>query len=1439
MKKHLFLTFLRLVALLLSICTLASCHGKIDNTTDSDSVESLDYSETTSETNDRPVDQTTNEMSSESISETEAVSEKETMPPIELEGEHAGLIELGHKLSNGVTAYYTDGSRSEFNLQNKQMTVSYSVKGDTKRQVTAIRNTKGKSYVEDTLDLFVRMKDGNVFYASDSSSIAAVNLYRLGYYYYEGLFEFQNFIPSEIDVTEGTKVRVQRPDKNSSNQVKLANTDDGVRITVTDSFDPYFVYSGLNVNADKENVMSVTMKSSGLISSIYLYFATEEEPFFDENKKLDFTVKSDGEYDTYTLYMPQNAYYKGRITALRFDLSGAAGDSVEIKDISFGSTEFGEVPFALSTSRRFHVYSDKMHHVVQFAATQETKNVASLGMFTAIDADTVEKIFIKDKNGEHYSLDAIDWASVECVGFDIKTAGVFGFIYPDENFVGEIKVTFEDNRYIIEQEIVPAGNRVIPSEKGTVNGNDIYLGQRIYTDETHNFDGLIRETYIELNPLTDEHITVIEREDHAEYLGYDAMRGIYRIGISGPMSGFYEAYNIPNKQYRANFTVSTDKLDRNIYIMSAWEGGSLECAALLDDRMMMLPVPIEVIKNFSELVGDRNLYNLDDVPFSEAIFCIPLKTGEKYEYNILNLYQNWGRFPLKQISGIPFSAPFYHLSTGVTETNCILPWFTGGTLAGKGSKNNTLTDFRSMSAPFWKTQPQHNSCGAHSWLEYTDSNDNFIATENKKNTITSYGPTYAELVMENISDDGKIAVTYTHMEMPQTDENRTYYTMEYIVLEDVTIKDFKRDFQFYDVTDNDYTGSYKRLGYLNENNESVVTKNSTSGEKIYVLGDKCPYFSMFEMPDWDRDNENCEGYANVSFMVYKSSFIIGGKQVTPSFVIINENDHVRISLDLDEVTLKKGDRFTIQAILMPWGSQELEGRYDTVQDEQVREVRRNTLLDPLTVTSDTDEVIESTYLPKIRSKDGKTATFTLFGGENNVAVRVYGFDKLTVPIVERLENGKWVEHVLSSKDTPDKAKNYHYYDGYSVSYDGDGTYSYSFVTSMTDVDSVTFRISAKNDFEGWPEEETGGDCSIDHLNIYTDSNELLIAAQGSLQMFSEVKVSEDKSYVTFNASGTDGAEEAYMNVYKNTASVESGRYLVVKYRVPKSNPQKLNHIEVFTSTVNFEATGSDSLTFSLFEDGEWHLAVLDLSKMNSQTFTADKDGKYYAKYFRFDLFNVKLPDSCSIDIAYIGMDPDLKRICELNAEEFKTLQLYNGKSSYDQIDTATGKIFEKQYLDPNSGYSKSQVAYGAILDSINGVVQPAFFTSSKAGITIKNNLGTLESAELNICGWCGADGGIEKYVWSADGGKTWTAFDGNLSDAYDAIIDAAQEQCGKIFSDREAAKKNAAFQSIGITADLSEYSGQTVEITIGAIPASDTEGKSIILMYHLTGVVVP
>ena len=60
-----------------------------------------------------------------------------------------------------------------------------------------------------------------------------------------------------------------------------------------------------------------------------------------------------------------------------------------------------------------------------------------------------------------------------------------------------------------------------------------------------------------------------------------------------------------------------------------------------------------------------------------------------------------------------------------------------------------------------------------------------------------------------------------------------------------------------------------------------------------------------------------------------------------------------------------------------------------------------------------------------------------------------------------LEGEEWVAYELSSVNTPDSSGRGVDYDGYQVHYNDDGTLSYSFVITVTDGVSRTFRITAE------------------------------------------------------------------------------------------------------------------------------------------------------------------------------------------------------------------------------------------------------------------------------------------------------------------------------------------------------------------------------------------
>ena len=1393
---------------------------------------------------------------SSSVSGSESITEEEK----------ENLIESSNKYANTVQAYFTDGNRNHFVIENTEMGLTYMRSASGDQLVSSLVNTCGDEYISNTMDVYVKMNDGKVYYASDSGENAQVNLYRYGYYYYEALLEGQGFLDEDYDIQLKEAIDVSAYYEPGLNNVEAKATDEGVNFTVTSESDPYFAYRDLRFSTTKYKILILTAKATGNCSGFQLFVSTNNDNYSQENS-LRYSLINDGEFHTYYIILDNIKDYSGYITGLRFDPSAGEGGGIVIKDMQIGAVKLDSMPRYVSISRRFHVYADKMHQSVQFATTKETENVAEVGVETRIPADKVAAILIKDANGSHNGLDGVDWSSVECVGFDIADAGIFGYIMPDDDIAGSVTVALENGEYKIVQSRIPENNTLIPSQNGTENANDFYIGSRVYTDEGHDFAELVYETYCERNPISDKRISVSKTTEGNSYLGYDAMRGIYVFDIVAPLGGFYTPYNNPNKDYKLSFQLRSD-IDRDIYVMTSTTCHMLECAVLMDEDMLMLPVPIQVTKNFSETNGERNLYNLDDPSFSEAIFRLSVNKDEKYSYTIINLYQNWGNYPLKQLSSIPFYCPYYHLSTGVTETNCITPWYLTRQL-GKVALN-TLPDFRPMSAPYYAGQPQHHNSGSHSWLQYVDSNGRYVASENIKNTITSYGPTYAEVVMDYVSDDGKIAVTYTHMEMPQTDENRTYYTMEYTVLEDVSINDFRHSFSFYEMTDNDDTGVYQQIGYLGVDNRSqyAAANKDSSAEPYYVLGDICPYFTFFEMSgQYDKDTNpegysSSGGYGNLAFLVYNSEIIIEGERSDAPFVVVNAKNHLRLSLDLDDVTLKAGDTITVNAILLPWGSQELnDGRvnvesrnfeYDMVvneetgelyMDKNVRDVRANTLLNPLKAISDTDEVIESTYLPKVRSKDGKSATFTISGGENNVVVRAYGFTMLTSPKIEELVGGEWVEYVVSSSKSPDRLGYYHYYDGYCVHYDGDGSFSYSFVITMSGGAERTFRVSADTEFKNWPEEEPPvGNENL--LDVYVDAEEIKSEIDVSSFMFGEAKYHED-GYVSVYVKVDNDLyhNESYADFYKvDTKETEledivSGQYFVIKYRVPKTNSESVGYMSVWSVTANNSELPRRYFNFNPIEDGEWHVEIFDLASLLSDVYS-EQDGVYYTTYLRVDVFNKKFENADThIDIAYMGIDADLKEICGLCSEEFDSVPLY-AKGSKGDIDTATGEVIVIQDIHPDSGYTKSDVAFGANLGYVNGVRQNNFIShSANGGKQEHTGANVDENGRVYLRGWCAIDGGVSKYVWSIDG-LNWFDVGGAENVKTPSSLDIAttgQIYSGRAFGDLNVSSVNAQFQTgTGIYIDLAEYVGQTVDVLFAAVPAGDTD--TLVLLYYFKGV---
>ncbi len=530
-------------------------------------------------------------------------------------------------------------------------------------------------------------------------------------------------------------------------------------------------------------------------------------------------------------------------------------------------------------------------------------------------------------------------------------------------------------------------------------------------------------------------------------------------------------------------------------------------------------------------------------------------------------------------------------------------------------------------------------------------------------------------------------------------------------------------------------------------------------------------------------------------------------------------------------------------------------------DKNVRDVRENTLLNPIKGTAEKDcEVIQSVYLPKFKTTNGKSAEFTLSGGHNNQAVRIYGFDALTVPQVEEFVDGEWKVIDLSSANHLDDYGYGYYYDGYMVNYDGDGTYSYSFVVTMNNGEPRKFRISTDKEFEGWPEVPEDDNIIEDPIKFFLQPKEILIRS-ASVSAISGALLSKNKDVISL--SGHSSAAETYMKFFQNSKDepIVTGQYVVIKYRVPTGIITKLNNFEFFASTTTPDATGDgDRLEIASYTDDQWHVIIIDTSTF--EQVKPNDNGEYSLNFFRWDLLNGKISYEMYIDVAYFGIHDDLSELyaLELNKEIVPTetpkyVELIEG-SKTTKIDPTTGEPYVPTYVDPENeqGYKVSDVEYAAWIDMINRASNSFSMHNNKSVVEKVNpTKQTIGDGLLVLTGWAMADGGIEKYVWSADGGKTWhdvvlyndypiiggsdayvTAY-GNIKQYTDSDGNTVNPQP----TDIAASKVNCGFQGNGgIAANLADYyeSGTSVNVTFAAVPKADT--SSLCLIGHITNVEV-
>ena len=919
------------------------------------------------------------------------------------------VIQHADEVAHGMQTFYENSKREKFVIENQSMKLVHGL-ATQRKNIQSIENSKGQTYLTDAMENVVEDAAGNVYSDGLSEYDGRINIYRLGTYYND--VHILDMQPQNISSAGSGQQEVGTVNLNGAWKGNMTTPpvmeNNALTFTITDKKDPYISLRDFTIPLGNTDAVEFRMKYTGTAGKGRVYYTTDVNPKFSEEQAASFDIITDGEYHTYKVNLKSDLL-TGSLTGIRFDInSGEVEAKAMFESIVLVSS--GDSAVSMKTERIYHTFPDKLHVENVFYATEDL-NVKELYVETKWKKSEVSAIQIKDNGAIIDGGQLTKSETVEYVAAQTK-AGTFGLIFPNTTPKTSVSVSEESDCWVIRQ--------YAPVSGSVKNKDKIRIGTRLFTDENGGFDSINQAAQLERNPLNEQQIKLLDVQEPEKFEGYDPYNGTYVFYTEG--SNFNEAYyDQPQKQPKVKVAIQNDDAQRDVYIKVRSDAGALECAVVLDENENLLPIQVAVNKNFKG-ENEEPFYAEGDTAYAESYFPLSLNPRQNVEFTNLHLYQNWGKYPLKQISGVRFFQPYYHLSTGVTETNCWVPFYVDNT-------GFILPDFRARSAKMWTTQPQFDSAGTNKILEYTDKNGQFSRGENTSASVPSSGPVYSDLNLGFTTYDGKLDYTIRSVEFPQTDENRTFVTLEIDVKDTLEISEADKNFSLFTSLSRGQT--YSKMGYLDQNNQPKELTFEEGKEETVVLGSEMPYWAVYDFTGKDKDKGT-----NVAVLVQNADITIGGQKYNGGFAAysslnggVNTN---KLTLAQKDVILRKGDKFVVDLILLPFGSD------DTKDDSIVQNMRQTDGFNRLKATAATGTVTDDRIVPTMIAQNGN-AEFTLSGGYNNVVCKVEGFSDYTKPTLYKKVNGNWEIVDNSVKG----------YDGYQAYVCEDGSYGFAWVVETT------------------------------------------------------------------------------------------------------------------------------------------------------------------------------------------------------------------------------------------------------------------------------------------------------------------------------------------------------------------------------------------------------
>lgn len=987
------------------------------------------------------------------------------------------IVQYANNIKDTIKMGYEGGHRNYFTLQNPDVAVESSLVGE--RGVSSIGIPGNTSITSGAAQMVVKTKDGAEYTSYDSTIRGRMNTYSHGLYYYDThLLDLKATNKAALD---GARV-VQSFSFDDESALNDWGTKSNSELSIKDGA---LVFKSTGNGQDEHSIQNDAVNMNVFanpddynkeITHVRLKIKTTEafEMIFDwqtaafqEGKLINVeqaamrtsaAIAASDDFRTYYIDLSNHSQWIDVVKMIKFKLNSKVGTEVLIDSIDFINLIDYEYPVNFDFG--YYMYPNKLHEQNLLRFSDNIKDLESAFSLVKVNESEVESVVaiekdasdVKDVTEEVKAGSFVDKDNLSAIMFKTKK-GNLGYIFPEVEDNGKIDVVIENEEYNFRH--------YVALKESYESGDGASVARRVIVQKEYDEEALKNATYVELNPLTEKDggLTLAKNKKYkSELFEYNAIEGYYEIGLEGRF--FQPAYDEPSYGPETTLSFKNDGYNREIYVKgrTTVDPGCLEAAVVLDNEKRQLPVKVQVSKNFCG-ENEEVIYRHGDPAFGDSYYPIQLAAEEEISVTTKHLFQAWGTHNIKQVSSILFWTPYYHLSTGCTETTCWSPLL-------YNSKNGfMICDYRGWSNDLWEGQPQHDTIGEHYLFRYKSKDGTEMDSVNYyESDLKSVGPNYSDFTMKFHTDDGKADVNVRSVELSQTDETRVYTSLKVTFNEDLTIENARENFSLYDITGNISGVKFAQAAYLNDNNEVCETttakmhEQAGDGYAFFSMGEEKPFFAWYECLPGDANQGNCGAVVDsftatadgkkygtgdlalaVSNMQQKIISFGDGQDSIEGYALQSS-----LTIDTDTLKFKKGDTIECTLLLSPYGNGE-----DKTSGVMVEE-REKLLNNPFTVSVDGKEV-DKDFAPIVKAKDEGETVFSTTGGDENMAVKIEGYTDYIPPKVYRtVEGGTEEEVVLYTEEGEGK-------DGNQAYVTDDGKYGFVLLVS-SDGKPATYRV---------------------------------------------------------------------------------------------------------------------------------------------------------------------------------------------------------------------------------------------------------------------------------------------------------------------------------------------------------------------------------------------